>query len=279
MFIFCFHHVEPVCRIKKRETFTITPFGLRFFIIFLKLIGMKIISLKDVVSELSPSVLNNNRLCVITFDDGYENVLHYGLPILKSMKCPATVFVLGRKFSGFNDWDPLDYEGQKPDALLSFKQMLSMAETGLIQYGSHGLLHRNMIKLDLSETQTEILGSYKILCNNLRAHFVPVFAYPWGAYTQESEKILLQSDYALACTTEPGAFTANSKKFFIPRYSIDNRFSNPIFTIFKLMQYRMGIFDFNLLTLPRLVSEQIRKALCISFVGLFIRPKSDTRML
>lgn len=237
---------------------------------------MKVVSLKDVVNNLSPDTVNNNKLCAITFDDGYENVLHYGLPVLRSLKCPATIFILGRKFSGFNDWDPLDYEGQTPDTLLSFKQMLSMAETGLIHYGSHGLLHRNMRKLDTHEVKAEILDSYKILSHNLRSKFVPVFAYPWGAYTKESEKILLQSDYLLACTTDPGAFTSHSKKFIIPRYSIDNRFSNPIFTILKLMQYRMGIFDFSLLSFLSSILDFIRNAVYILMSGLTFRPKSDS---
>lgn len=276
MFIFCFHHVEPVCKIKKRKIFTITPIGLRYFIILIKLIGMKVVSLKEVVNNLSPDILNNNRLCAITFDDGYENVLQYGLPVLQSLKCPATIFILGEKFSGFNDWDSLDYEGQSPDALLSFKQMLSMAETGLIHYGSHGLLHRNMTKLDTPQLRAEILDSYQILAYNLQSYFIPVFAYPWGAYTQESEKILSQSDYLLACTTDPGAFTSHSKKFLIPRYSIDHRFSNPIFTILKLIQYRMGIFDFNLLLFMSSFLNRIRNFQHILTRGLSLRTKSES---
>lgn len=254
MLIFCFHHVEPVPRIKARKSFTITPLGLQWFIKIIRLFGMKVVSVDEVLSNLSPETLNNHRLCMITFDDGYENVFQYGFPVLLKLKCPATLFVLGNRISGVNDWDPVDYEGQFPDPLLSLKQMQLMANSGLIKYGSHGLTHQNMTKINSLEIKAEIVSSYTVLLKNLQQSFVPVFAYPWGKYTRESLKVLKNSDYLFAFTTENGTFNAQSERWTIPRISIDYRFSNPVFTILKLIELRVGIFNFRGLGLPRYLS-------------------------
>lgn len=242
MLIFCFHHVEPVPRIKGRKPFTITPNGLKYFIILLRLLGLKIVSMKTLLSSSSPDLLKNNRQCVITFDDGYENVLLHGLPVLQQLNCPATIFLLGGKFSGVNDWDPLDYEAQPADRLLSLKQINDMAATGLIHYGSHGLAHKNISQLDESTARKEILQSYRILSSTLGDNFLPVFAYPWGEYNDLSVKILSESEYRFALTTDAGKWGSESRRFCLPRYSIDFRFSNPVFALLKLAQHRIGIF-------------------------------------
>lgn len=243
MLIFNFHYVEPVIRVKQRAIYTITPKGLRNFIRALRLAGMKIVSLKTILDDPTSVDLNNDRLCVLTFDDGYENLYEHAIPVLKEQQCPATFFVLGGKFSGVNDWDPVDYEGQARDKLLSLEQMQEMAKTGLIHYGSHGLNHKNMTKISDEEAKEEILTSYDILSQGLGEYFLPLFAYPYGQYTDKSIEIMQQSSYKYAFSTQWGSFTQHSERFVVPRLDLIFRFSNLPAMLYKLMRCKIGIFN------------------------------------
>lgn len=67
----------------------------------------QVVSLRELVSSLQERRVPK-RAAVLTFDDGYADVLHHAKPLLESYRTPATVFVttgsLGREFW----WDKLE---------------------------------------------------------------------------------------------------------------------------------------------------------------------------
>lgn len=244
MYIFNFHCVQPKLRSGCRKHITITQKGLAQFIQIIRWIGLEPVSLLDVVFNGRTESMASNYAC-LTFDDGYEDFYKYAAPVLLAEDCPATVFVLPGKFSGTNDWDYGHLPVHERDRLMSLEQMQKLGQTGLITFGSHGMGHRHLSKLSQQELLYEIDDSYRILSNELGTAFVPVFAYPWGEYSDAVLHVMKTSPYSFAFTTQKGEWKDNNDPYRIPRYTARYRDKNALLLLLRLFRHRIGVFSAN----------------------------------
>jgi peptidoglycan/xylan/chitin deacetylase (PgdA/CDA1 family) len=94
--VFMLHRVLPEV---ERNEFTlnrdlaITPEKLEEFILFFKEKGYIFISLDALGNWLDNKQKLNKKFICLTFDDGYEDNLTHGLPILKKHQVPATIYI------------------------------------------------------------------------------------------------------------------------------------------------------------------------------------------
>jgi peptidoglycan/xylan/chitin deacetylase (PgdA/CDA1 family) len=94
--IFMLHRVLPE---EERNQFTlnkdlaITPEKLEEFILFFNQKGYVFISLDELADWLDGKINIQQKFICLTFDDGYQDNLIYGLPILKKHNVPATIYV------------------------------------------------------------------------------------------------------------------------------------------------------------------------------------------
>ena len=95
---------------------------------FLNKLGYKSFNLRDLTK------LEKKNL-VITFDDGYENVHKYALPILKKYNFKATSFIVSNKIDKFNDWDKANPNSSYMK-LANFDQISEWIDNGF-EIGSH----------------------------------------------------------------------------------------------------------------------------------------------
>jgi peptidoglycan/xylan/chitin deacetylase (PgdA/CDA1 family) len=237
MLIFNLHHVEQNIRQPSRKHITVTPEGLRTFIRTLRGVGMEIVSLREVLASDTPA-FNSGRKVLLTFDDGYENNLLEALPVLEEERCPATIFALPGRFGGTNEWDQGELPEEERDRLMTLAQLKQISASGLVTIGSHGLWHRHLSQLSDAEIRFELQRSHDILSQELGEDFLPVFAYPWGDY---SERVLAQmehSPYRYAFTVQTAQWLNDSQnRFEIPRYSIYYRDGNPLIFLAKLCRH------------------------------------------
>jgi len=242
MLVFTFHHVESEIYGIARKTRSITPAGLRAIIKTARFLGFNIISLKDFFELKHKSYIQTRKCILFTFDDGYKNFYLHAAPILIEEKCPATVFVLAEKFSGYNDWDSNGTSPMPQDELMSLEEMKTLSSTGLISFGSHGLLHKDLSLLNGDDCFNEIHVSYKILTKALENAFFPVFAYPWGRYSVDAIKYLEISQYKFAFTTEQNLWPKSIQPYKIPRYNI--LYKDRIIFIFILRFIKTALISF-----------------------------------
>jgi len=222
MFIINFHHVEPTPRWKSRQHITITPQGLSRVIRTLRWMGFEIVCMRDVLAKGGPEAFGRNT-ALLTFDDGYENFYQHAAPVLESLQCPGTVFVLAHRFGGTNDWDQGDLPKDQRDRLMTVEQMKVLSHSPYITMGSHGLLHQHYDQLDLQTLNEEIHLSHAILSKTLGNAYVPVLAYPWGDYSAQVVAQMEQSPYKFAVTTQKGRWESSASPFEVPRYSVYHR--------------------------------------------------------
>lgn len=156
------------------------------------------------------------RAVLLTFDDGYENVLTEGAPLLSERGIPAVLFALAGKIGGVNDWDDPGRNG--PRTLLDEEGLRSLAETG-VAIGSHGATHRRLTELDSAELEAELLGSKERL-RSIGLEEPIALAYPYGVWSPEVAAAVKDAGYELAFTVDPGVVGRAENPYALPRVEV-----------------------------------------------------------
>ena len=176
------------------------------------------------------SDLNKNitkKKFIITFDDGYENLITNVFPILKKLEFSATCFVVTNMLNKYNVWDEnrSDYKKMK---LMNIDQIYEWVSNGF-EIGSHTKDHLDLTSLDINKKKEQIIDSKNFINQSLGIK-ITSFAYPFGSFDDETIKIV-QENYEYAVTTRPSKYNPNKfDDMKLPRISINKKTS-----IFKFL--------------------------------------------
>jgi peptidoglycan/xylan/chitin deacetylase (PgdA/CDA1 family) len=91
----------------------------------------------------------------------------------------------------------------------------------LIEYGSHALTHPSLPALDDKQKHDEIEGSRR-RCADLTGKLPLTFAYPYGDRDAASVRLVQESGYTCAVTTDDEFVTRQSDPFALPRIAVGN---------------------------------------------------------
>ncbi len=106
---------------------------------------------------------------ILTFDDGYKDVYTNAFPILKKYNLKANIYII----SGWLD-------GQ---TYMSEDDLKEMANSSLIEVGSHTVTHQALAKLSNNRIEEEVKNSQEFL-QKLTNKPIDVIAYPTGSYDE-----------------------------------------------------------------------------------------------
>ena len=110
-----------------------------------------------------------------------------------------------------------------PGRSLTLEELHRLAR-GKIEIGAHTRSHPRLSALTRGGQETEIMESKKWL-ENLLGRPVRAFSYPYGGsddYGAEAIETVRSAGFEAACTARPGAVTAQSSPFELPRLSVEN---------------------------------------------------------
>jgi peptidoglycan/xylan/chitin deacetylase (PgdA/CDA1 family) len=113
---------------------------------------------------------------MVTFDDGYADVVRYALPVLERHGFGAVVFVVTGELSGTNAWD--EARGSATHRLLGSNDIRVWRERG-IEFGGHSRSHPSLPETGDTRLVAEIAGCRADLRTITGADPV-AFAYPYG---------------------------------------------------------------------------------------------------
>lgn len=160
--------------------------------------------------ELFEALFRGRRLgpkpIVITFDDGYSDVLHRASPVLTRLGMRATAYVIsGRTTNG--------------DRVFLMWRQLRVLERRGIEIGSHTVTHAGLTSLSDRDALRELVHSRRAFERRLH-HPVQWLAYPYGAYDTRIERLARRAGYVLAVTTEYGAVQSSSRPLALSRLRV-----------------------------------------------------------
>ncbi|MDA3871489.1 MAG: polysaccharide deacetylase family protein [Candidatus Marinimicrobia bacterium] len=145
---------------------------------------------------------------VITFDDAYENIYQYALPILNKLGFTASIFVIVNFIGKYNSWDVNLFGIKFKHATQSQLQKLCDSNWEIC---SHSLSHKALINLTNEQIVNEIKNS-KIDLDKMFNVKIDSFGFPFGYYNRSIIKILKEHGY------KNGVSFTNNFKNEIPVY-------------------------------------------------------------
>ena len=152
--------------------------------------GYRGISLKEFCKDIE-----QENVFILTFDDGYKNFFDIVMPILDKFNFKATIFIVPKLIGGISQWRKKELQS----ALLNWNEIYKIIEAGH-EIGSHGLYHRDFLYLSKEELIQEIVGSKKLIEENVKIPVVS-FSYPWNRYNSQILEIVKKSGYKYAIKT------------------------------------------------------------------------------
>jgi peptidoglycan/xylan/chitin deacetylase (PgdA/CDA1 family)/GT2 family glycosyltransferase len=136
---------------------------------------------------------------LLTFDDGYADLVENAFPVLQHYGFRACVFLVTSQIGGSNTWDPPGELG--PNALMTAVDIRTWA-TRNIDVGAHSRNHLDLTKISLGEATEEVLASAREL-HQLVGERVVSFAYPFGHFNPDIRK-LVQETFEVGFSVEEG---------------------------------------------------------------------------
>ncbi|EKD83675.1 MAG: polysaccharide deacetylase protein, partial [uncultured bacterium] len=176
---------------------------------------------------LAGTLENIRQPVLITFDDGYESLYHFALPVARQLKIPMTVFMItsraGRRI-------------QFAEYLTEF-QIREMADSGYFDFGSHTHdLHTDSVAIFEAFAGHAENPVLRLLQRDLRISSARLegvlgarptaLAWPYGKFNGEFSTIARNSGYRLHFTSVYGYNEPGANPFAIKRIPITSRDSD-----------------------------------------------------
>jgi len=155
------------------------------------------------------------RAVIITFDDGYVNVLRHSLEPLVRAGLTAIQFLPASLLGRTNQWDVS--QGEAPEPIMDVSQVRDWLAAGH-EIGSHTLTHPFLTQIDVNRAREEISASRKKL-EDLFGRPIEHFCYPYGDWNEPVRDLVQEAGYKTACTTDAGMNLEPSSPFTLKRFT------------------------------------------------------------
>ena len=206
--ILMYHRVGPLSPREPAITNALTVPSAAFAaqMLWLRSHGFHAISQRRLFDALERGSPLPARPVLITFDDGYRNILWNAAPVLARLHMPATAYVITARISG-------------PDSsFLTWSELRRLEGRGF-DIGSHTVHHLELPYLNRAQALFELVASRRALEKHL-GHPVQWFSFPAGAENAALLPLVRRAGYVLAVTTQPGELQSADHPFLLHRDEI-----------------------------------------------------------
>ncbi len=178
--------------------------------------GFTGISLSELLEGWETSAPLPRRPIVLTFDDGFANLVDHAVPLLAELKFRATVFAISGRCGQTNDW-PGQAAGVPHLPLLTWSALAEMVAADW-EVGAHSVTHRPLTEMSLAEATREIRESKTTIEDKLGRE-VKTFAYPFGLFTPAMRNVV-REDFHGACSVRLARARAHEDWHELPRLDV-----------------------------------------------------------
>ncbi|MDC1054270.1 polysaccharide deacetylase family protein [Alphaproteobacteria bacterium] len=171
-----------------------------------------------------------NNTIGISIDDADKSFYEVGWPKFKEMGFPVTLFVntstIHENNKNYLNWD----------------QIRELANEG-VSIGAHSHSHYHMADLSIDEVRDEIEISNNIFLKELGS-IPPLFAFPYGEANEEIINLLKEYKFKVAFGQHSGVINETSNLYYLPRFSLNERYAEIDRVKFAANAKGLGIYDF-----------------------------------
>jgi peptidoglycan/xylan/chitin deacetylase (PgdA/CDA1 family) len=212
----CFHAIRDQSSDPILSPYGVPPEIFAWQLDFLSGAGFSFVTPDEVANFLRFGAPLPRKAVLLTFDDGYEDLLQLARDVLYPRNIQAIAFAVTGIESATNEWDQIF--GADRLALLTGPQLRELASLG-IEIGSHSRTHREMPSLAESELRDEAGSSADDLVATgvARPRF---FAYPFGSSDARTRRVTEESGYLAGFGCRTGYISSASDHFELPRVTI-----------------------------------------------------------
>ena len=166
---------------------------------------------------------SNKRSFIMTFDDGYKDLISNCLPLLKKYNFKGTCFLVSDKIGKINDWDE-ENKNIQTKRIMDKSDIHIWIKNGM-KIGSHSKNHKKLTKINHHELAEEISSS-KVDLEKLIGEEIVSFCYPYGKFNLDVINEV-KKNYSYALTTLRSRYDPNKHdKYLIPRIDMGKKLSN-----------------------------------------------------
>ncbi len=155
---------------------------------------------EEVRAYVDGELLLPEKSVVLCFDDGAKSFLKYGIPVLEKCKVPATSFVITSK------------NGEEKIAENPSEYVYYESHTHNMHRGGGNIGHGGIFTVIPYEDGMADLKTSIEICGSNEA-----FAYPYGDYNAHSVKMVEDSGFKCAVTTQYGKVYPGDDPLLLPR--------------------------------------------------------------
>ncbi len=180
---------------------------------YLKENDYRVLSMGEAVDRWTSGDDFPEKTVVLTVDDGYLSFYTHGVKLLKKYGYPATVFVQTQTVGG-NDF-------------MNWNQLKELIRAG-IEIGNHSHSHDHFVNYPEKDRKDQFRDDLKIASDLFREHLgeaPEIYAYPYGEWTQDMEKVLEEEGFKAAAVQKSGVLCEMTPRFAIPRFPMGGPFA------------------------------------------------------
>ena len=143
---------------------------------------------------MQPNLTMPAKPIIITFDDAYQCIYEYALPLMDKYGFKSVIFVVSGFIGRDNSWEAFGI--QRGYQHLSHTELIELHRQGH-EIGSHTVTHPYLPVLTTAQVNLE-LGDSKSRLEDTVGQTVISFCYPYGKSSPRLEQLLTQNEYKFA---------------------------------------------------------------------------------
>ncbi len=164
--------------------------------------GWQAVSIDDFFAWLDSGVELPQQSFLLTFDDGFLGVHEHALPVLTTLRWPATVFLVSQLIGQRDAWCEAHNPSGVTYPLMDISHIRELRARGF-SFHSHTRSHADLPTLDDGALYDQLAGARADL-QTLLGEAVDYLAYPYGHYDDRVLRVAREVGYRAAFSVQPG---------------------------------------------------------------------------